>query len=153
YNSVLVERRKQLHERIGAAIETLYASSLDDHLAKLGHHYSRSVNADKAVGYLTLAGKQAHQRSAFTEAQALLQKAIESINALPESPERASREMELASMLAKVLFITKGFTAPETRVVVERSRILAEKGGTLAQLVSRMYDVWRGAIVAGDYVN
>jgi predicted ATPase len=35
YNSVLIERRKQLHERIGAALETLYASSLDDHLAEL----------------------------------------------------------------------------------------------------------------------
>ena len=35
YNSVLVERRKQLHERIGAAVETLHASSLDDHLAEL----------------------------------------------------------------------------------------------------------------------
>src|SRR5712692_8644768 len=32
YNSVLIERRKQLHERIGGALETLYASSLDDHL-------------------------------------------------------------------------------------------------------------------------
>ena len=35
YNSVLIERRKQLHERIGAALETLYAASLEDHLAEL----------------------------------------------------------------------------------------------------------------------
>src|SRR5262249_16786045 len=45
YTSVLVERRKRLHERIGAALETLYAASLDDHLAELAHHYSRSANA------------------------------------------------------------------------------------------------------------
>ena len=31
YNSVLIERRKAMHERIGAALETLFADSLDDH--------------------------------------------------------------------------------------------------------------------------
>jgi class 3 adenylate cyclase/uncharacterized protein YcbX len=58
YNSVLNERRKQLHERIGAAFETLYADSLEDHLAELAHHYGRSSNLDVAVQYLTSAGKQ-----------------------------------------------------------------------------------------------
>ncbi len=58
YNSVLNERRKQLHERIGAAFETLYAGSLEDHLAELAHHYGRSSNLDVAVQYLTSAGKQ-----------------------------------------------------------------------------------------------
>ena len=65
YNSVLIERRKQLHERIGGALEMLYASSLDDHLAELANHYGRADNPDRAVQYLTLAGKQALERSAF----------------------------------------------------------------------------------------
>jgi class 3 adenylate cyclase/uncharacterized protein YcbX len=58
YNSVLMERRKALHERIGGALEALYASSLDDHLVELAHHYGRSANFDAAVQYLTHAGKQ-----------------------------------------------------------------------------------------------
>src|SRR4029077_10612980 len=37
YNSVLNERRRLLHERIGAALESTYAESLDDHLAELAH--------------------------------------------------------------------------------------------------------------------
>ena len=36
YNSILQERRKQLHEDVGRAIELLYPSSLDDHLAGFG---------------------------------------------------------------------------------------------------------------------
>jgi class 3 adenylate cyclase len=153
YNSALVERRKQLHERIAAALESLYATSLDDHLAELAHHYSCSANVEKSLTYLTLAGKQALQRSAFTEAQSQLQQAIESIKALPESAERDSREMEVASALAQVLFVTKGFAAPQTREAAERARVLAEKGGSLPQLVARVYDVWRGAFVSGDYLN
>src|SRR6266849_2227387 len=52
YNSLLIERRKLLHERFGDAIESLYTSSLDDHLAELAHHYSHSDNVTKAVEYL-----------------------------------------------------------------------------------------------------
>ena len=70
YNSVLMERRKQLDERIGVALETLYASSLDDHLAELAHHYSRGNNPAKAVDYLGRAARQAVSRSAFNEALA-----------------------------------------------------------------------------------
>ncbi|HXN14269.1 MAG TPA: AAA family ATPase, partial [Candidatus Acidoferrales bacterium] len=35
YNSVLMERRRQVHGRIGAALEKIYASSIDDHLDEL----------------------------------------------------------------------------------------------------------------------
>jgi predicted ATPase len=50
YNSVLQERRKLLHERIGAAIETLYADRIEDHIVNLARHYARSANPAKAHG-------------------------------------------------------------------------------------------------------
>jgi class 3 adenylate cyclase/uncharacterized protein YcbX len=58
YQSVLMERRKALHERIGATIERMYAGSIDDHLNELAHHYGRSGNVDAGMKYLTHAGKQ-----------------------------------------------------------------------------------------------
>jgi class 3 adenylate cyclase len=153
YNSVLIERRKQLHERIGAALEVLYGSSLEDHLAELANHYGRANNPDKAVQYLTLAGKQALKRSAFAQSQGQLQQGLEWIKALPESRERNACELELASALAQGFLITKGFTAPETREAAERARVLAEKGGNLAQLVLRVFGIWQGILVAGDYLT
>jgi len=151
YNSVLMERRRQLHERTAAALETLYASSIEEHLAELAHHYGRSGNPDKAVQYLTRAGQQAMNRSAFAEAQAQLQQGLEWIKKLAESPERDSRELELASTLTQVLLITKGFTAPETRAAAERARDLAEKGGNLGQLVAQVFGIWRSVYFSGDY--
>ena len=56
YNSVLMERRKQLHERIGAAIEALYAYSIDDHLDDLAHHYSRSGNVRRRLSIMSARG-------------------------------------------------------------------------------------------------
>src|SRR5262249_10827186 len=58
YNSVLLERRKVVHERVGAALEALYARAIDEHFVELAHHYGRSGNVDLAVQYLTHAGKQ-----------------------------------------------------------------------------------------------
>src|SRR5215469_10652728 len=52
HNSVLLERRRQLHEVIGGAIETVYTANLEDHLAELAHHYARSANQAKAVEFL-----------------------------------------------------------------------------------------------------
>jgi predicted ATPase len=49
YNSVLIERRKLLHEHVGAAIETQFADKIHEHVGDLAHHYGRSANRQKAV--------------------------------------------------------------------------------------------------------
>ena len=77
YNSVLMERRRLLHERTGEAIEALFKDRIDDHLAELAHHYSRSANTRKAVEYLFRAGSQAAARSAYSEAVTRLSSALE----------------------------------------------------------------------------
>ncbi len=68
YGTVLQEQRKRLHERTGQALEALYAATLHEHYSDLAHHYRRSANTEKAIEYLQLAGQQAVQRSAHTEA-------------------------------------------------------------------------------------
>ena len=55
YNSLLTERRKALHERIGRAMEEQFAGRLEDHSADLARHYSRGGNSGKAIEYLRLA--------------------------------------------------------------------------------------------------
>jgi tetratricopeptide (TPR) repeat protein len=150
YNSLLIERRKVLHERAGEAFESMFADQLEDHLDELAHHYSRSANADKAVQYLTRAGLQALRRSAFAEAEAQLQQGLEWIKKLPESSERDARELDLASTLEQVLTVTRGHTAPETRGAAERARDLAEKGGNLAQLVLQTFGIWHSRWFSGD---
>ncbi len=44
YNSILVERRKWIHERTAQAIEEMYHSQLEDHYSGLAYHYSLSAN-------------------------------------------------------------------------------------------------------------
>jgi class 3 adenylate cyclase len=79
YNALLIERRKQLHERAGQALESMLAGQLEDHLDELAHHYSRSSNLGKAIEYLTLAGERAYRRSDLNEAARQQELALELI--------------------------------------------------------------------------
>jgi predicted ATPase len=66
YSSLLIERRQQMHEHAGQALESIYAEQLDDHLAQWVYHYSDNI--DKAIEYLGRAGQQAMQRCANAQA-------------------------------------------------------------------------------------
>ena len=153
YNSVLLERRKQLHERIGAAIEALYANSIEDHLDELAHHYSRSGNVPKALEYQERAGRQALQRSAYTDAMRALTAALELLMRLPESPQRDQRELGLQTTLGPVLMITKGWAAPETERVSLRVQELADTGGTPAQRYFLLTGLFGTAYVRGRFAE
>src|SRR5215472_11580871 len=124
YGSLLIERRKQLHERVGYSTETLFADKLDDHVDALGHHYSHSDNADKAIEYLSRAGQQALRRSAHDQAIRNLNAAIERLQTLPDSPERKMRELSLQMMLGSALIAFTGFATTEVERTVARVREL-----------------------------
>ena len=98
-----MERRRLLHERTGEAIEALFKDRIDDHLAELAHHYSRTANTRKAVEYLFRAGSQAAARSAHSEAVTRLSSALEFLKHLPDDAERARQELSVQSVLGQVL--------------------------------------------------
>jgi len=134
YNSVLAERRKSLHERTGAAVESLYAQRLDDQLSELARHYRRSTNNEKAVKYLDLAAQKAEQRSAYGEAVEHLTAALELLRTLPENVERDRRELGLQIALARSLTITRGLASAETAHALLRARELCQAIGNTAEL-------------------
>jgi class 3 adenylate cyclase/predicted ATPase len=149
YNSVLIERRKHLHERIAAAVEQLYANTIDDHLDELAHHYSRSGNVPKAIEYYERAGRQAVQRSAYGDAMRDFSTALELLQRMPQNAERDQRELALQTSLGPILMATKGWAAPETERVYLRAQELAESGGTLAQRYSLLTGLFGIPFVGG----
>jgi tetratricopeptide (TPR) repeat protein len=133
YNSVLVERRKVLHERAAEGIETLFAGRLDEHLGDLARHYSHGRNVGKAVTYLLLAGQQAARRSAYAEAVRHLNSGLELLSSLPEGRERARRELQLLLPLMQSLRWAKP-GSPETSRVLLRAREICTLVGEETEL-------------------
>jgi predicted ATPase len=82
YGSLLIERRKALHERAGAAMEALFAERIDDYVAELAHHYNRGGNVRKAVEYIGRAGARAAAQVAHTQAVGYLTRAVELVGRL-----------------------------------------------------------------------
>ncbi len=134
YKTLLLGRRKQLHESTAAAIEALYPNRLDDHVNQLAYHYSQSGNVRKAVKYLHLAGRQAAARLAYNEAIGHFTAALELLGGLPDNLERDRQELAVQSDLGPYLIATKGPAAEEVAMVFTRARSLCEKLGEQVQL-------------------
>ncbi len=77
YESLLKQRRREIHGRIGQAIEALYSDRLEEHYEVLARHYEQSGNSAKAIDYLILAGEKSYQHNAVQAAREFFLKAFE----------------------------------------------------------------------------
>jgi class 3 adenylate cyclase/tetratricopeptide (TPR) repeat protein len=134
YNSVLMERRKVLHERAAQALEGLFVNSTDEHLVDLSYHYSSSGNDSKAIDYLIRAGWQAQQRSAYALAARHLEQALTRLSDQPASTERDRKEIAIRAGLADSAEVMSGYAAPEYESQLIRRHELAQRLGDTTQI-------------------
>jgi class 3 adenylate cyclase/tetratricopeptide (TPR) repeat protein len=150
YNSILTERRKELHDRIGAALEVLYADVSDEHLGDLAHHYSRSNNISKAIDYLGRAANQATQRALYSETLGYVNRGLALLGAMPESATRARDELGLQSLKGAALMAAKGFASKEVAETFSRARELARELKDVYQEFTALQGLWGVYYTRGD---
>lgn len=102
YNSLLQKRRKEIHEKIGEAIENLYPDHLGEYYELLAYHFGRSDNQEKALEYLSLANQKAISLSAMEEAMVYFEAAMRLLDTLPESKPNQERRI---SLITNQLFV------------------------------------------------
>ncbi|MFQ5897200.1 MAG: adenylate/guanylate cyclase domain-containing protein [Candidatus Methylomirabilia bacterium] len=103
YQSLLRERRKELHKAVGYAIEELYPDRLADHYEELAHHFTQAEEWKKAMEYSVLAGDRAAHAFANGEAKAHFARALgsaEKVRPLPDPGGLASLHMKQGAVLA-----------------------------------------------------
>jgi class 3 adenylate cyclase/tetratricopeptide (TPR) repeat protein len=76
YNSLLLARRKEIHGRIGKAIEEIYHDRLEEFYEMLAYHYAKSDDLAKGIGYGEKAATRAASVYAYSEAARLLEQAL-----------------------------------------------------------------------------
>jgi class 3 adenylate cyclase/tetratricopeptide (TPR) repeat protein len=76
YNSLLQKKKKAIHEKIGKAIEEIYAERLEEFYEILAYHATAAGQKDSALDYLILASEKAHRAAAHREEATLLSRAI-----------------------------------------------------------------------------
>lgn len=127
YESLLLQRRKEIHGAIGLTIEELYSQRLEEQAPILAYHYIRSDQQNKAIEYALLAGDQAAGLFANTEATTYYEQAFAISQTLRVSPQVQQWQIDAALKLAAVGI---------TRQDIERDRRNMEQAHTLAEALN-----------------
>jgi predicted ATPase len=104
YNSLLRERRREVHRHVGEAIEELFADRLPDHFEELAHHYVHGEHWAKAFTYVVRSANHAKDAYANQVALDFYAQALE-IAARVTPPVPARDIMEVHQRRSTVLFL------------------------------------------------
>jgi predicted ATPase/class 3 adenylate cyclase len=95
YNSLLVNRKKQIHEKIGVAIEALYSDRIEEYYELLAYHYGCSDNKEKTWEYLDFANRKAARLNAIDDAKAYFDQAMQFLDSMPDTEVNRERRISL----------------------------------------------------------
>ena len=99
YNSILAGKKKELHEKIGSAIEQIYPERLEEFCEVLAYHYSKSENIKKGYHFQKLSGVKAIRNYSNWDASRFCKEALNLINQLPETHENKIEKLEILCMM------------------------------------------------------
>ena len=102
YNSLLSSKRKEIHKKVGNAIEQIYAKNLEEFYEMLAYHFAKGEHLKKAYGYLKLSGEKAVNNNSPWEAYSFCKEALEILGKLPEGLENKTEKVDLTIKLMKV---------------------------------------------------
>ena len=139
YNSLLQKRRKEIHAKIGKAIEKLYPERIEEFYEMLAYHYSRSDNLKKACEYSRLSGDKAKNNYSHWEAHGFYKNSLELLNKLPKNRANKKDKLEVIwLMCAPMAWL--GFPEDSLTMLQEGERLSKELGenSRLAELYNLM---------------
>jgi len=106
YNSLLQKRRKEIHEKIGGAIEELWPHRLEEFYEMLAYHYSKSENFEKAYQYFKLSGVKAMRKHSNLEAVRYFKGAIELLVKMPKIDDHKKEQFDVRLSMAYAMVYT-----------------------------------------------
>jgi tetratricopeptide (TPR) repeat protein len=142
YNSLLLKKRKDLHEQIGQAIEQLYPDRMEAFYEVLAHHYSLSENGAKAYLYLRLSGQKAMRNYSAWEAMSFYNQALAILDRMPAGLDQKNKKLEVLYLSISPL-IALGFP--------ENSLAILEQGERLARELDDEHRLFRFHTNIGFY--
>jgi len=127
YNSLLLKRRSEIHQKIAEAIEKLYPERLEEYFEMLAYHYSKGEDYKKAVQYLKFSGNKAIRKHSVGEAYRFYTEAIDTLGQLPETEEYKKEKLDLLN-LATTPIMLLGFPEDSLGMLQEGERLSKELG-------------------------
>jgi len=143
YESLLEHQRTTLHESVGRVIERRYSEQLDDQVERLVHHFCRAEVWPVAIHYALLSADRATLLCQHGEAMATMERVVEWIAYLQDSPEKRDIMAE-ALMRQERVCESLGLRHKQLAVVEELVALLEPHGASerLARAYLRQADAF-----------
>ena len=152
--AISAPRLQRLNLDAADAIERLYVSTVEEHAIDIAHHLWQAgsvSDANRTVRYLAIAGKRTLDQSAYSAALSHLQKSLQLIPKLPESPERQRSELDIQLALGVAALVIKGWHAPEVGEAYKRARDLCQQLGDDNRLFWVLFGIWGFHLVRSEF--
>lgn len=150
YATIGPNRRTVLSAALGHALEAFYGGKSSAIASRLGLLYENARDPARASDYFLLAAQHAQRIFANQEAIVLARRGLVQLMKLPDTPERARRELGLEITLAFALLWTQGYASPETGANMARARELCEALGDTASLFPVIFGLFSYYLCKGD---
>ncbi len=105
YDSILSNRKKVLHQKVGKAIEELYQDNLDSYFSILADHFMLGEDFQKSADYSKLAYERARIQAAFPSALSYAEKRIAALEGVDPAPGVQLQLIDARTFLGLTLFV------------------------------------------------
>jgi len=150
YAEVGPARQRLLHRWAAEALETISASDLDAVSSRLARHYEQAGMQARAIPYYHRAAKSSQRVYAYVEAIGFLKRALELLEALPQTKERDLLELDLLISLGPSLNVIRGYAASEVGRIYSRARLLCEFAEARDRYFPVLWGSWVFHVVRAD---
>jgi class 3 adenylate cyclase/tetratricopeptide (TPR) repeat protein len=113
YGGLIAARRQMLHARVLRAMELQNRDNPQDVVESLAHHAFNAALWNEAVTYLCQAGDKAVELSAYQEAGAFFEQALQALKHLPQDQERIRQGIDVRLKLRPVFGATGSYNRLE----------------------------------------
>jgi class 3 adenylate cyclase/predicted ATPase len=148
--AMIRSKRQHLHSRIADALMEGFPGTVEAQPELMAHHLVQAGLTERAIEHLRKAGRRAIEHSANAEAIRHLTSALESLQSLPENPERKRAALEMEVMLGQARIVDCGYAATATRETLLRAKALIDDLTDPSQKFAILYGVWASHYVGGE---
>jgi serine/threonine protein kinase len=157
YAAIDERKRRELHLKLGEAIEEIFSNRLTPQFGALAYHFARGENRDKALRYSIAAGDDARERYANDLATRMYEQALKLLE--PSDKRRREIQESLAGVyrmsgryddsqkLLQQLLAESTIDEEKARLHTQMGRILFER----ASITSALDELWRAVELRGEW--
>jgi class 3 adenylate cyclase/tetratricopeptide (TPR) repeat protein len=142
YESLLLSRRRDWHERIARAVEERFPETAASEPELLAHHFGEAGLAGPACDYRMRAGDRALSRSAYKEAVAHFSAGLKATDILPDPTERMRRQLDFLLKLGPALTVVQGARSAEVEDTYRLAAEVAERLGDGTGSYKAKWGLW-----------